>query len=62
MHNRFLLAKAMLLAADARKESRGAHYRADFPQTDPSLCKTTVAVCENGSVQIHFRDLPKEQA
>lgn len=62
MRNRFILAEAMLLAADARKESRGAHYRSDFPQADPSFRKTTVAVCENGGVQIRFRDLPEEEA
>lgn len=60
MRNRFLLAEAMLLAADARKESRGAHYRSDFPQADPSFRKTTVAVCEKGGVQIRFRDLTEE--
>ena len=60
--NRLLLAKAMLLAADARKESRGAHFRSDYPQTDPAYRKTTAAECSCGTVHIRFRDLPEVQA
>jgi succinate dehydrogenase/fumarate reductase flavoprotein subunit len=31
------VAAALVAAATAREESRGAHTRADFPGTDPSL-------------------------
>lgn len=60
--NRLLLAEAMLRAADARKESRGAHYRSDFPQTDSAYRKTTVVECSGGNVQVTFRNLPEVQA
>jgi succinate dehydrogenase/fumarate reductase flavoprotein subunit len=30
-------ARAVIESASHREESRGAHYRADFPETDPAL-------------------------
>jgi L-aspartate oxidase len=50
--NLLVLARAVLAAALARTESRGAHFRDDFPQTDPAqqhsltfARKAAVAVC-----------------
>lgn len=56
---RFLLAEAMLRGALERRESRGAHYREDFPEKDENFRKTTIASAENGSVTIKFRELPE---
>ncbi|MCX7394063.1 MAG: L-aspartate oxidase [Planctomycetales bacterium] len=35
LQNMLLVARLMILAASARKESRGTHSRIDFPNTDP---------------------------
>jgi L-aspartate oxidase len=37
MQNMLLVARLMIMAADLRRESRGVHYRRDFPDTDPQL-------------------------
>ena len=31
------LVRALLTVMDARKESRGPHYRSDFPEKDPAF-------------------------
>jgi len=35
LQNMLLVSRLMIESAQARKESRGVHYRSDFPQTDP---------------------------
>jgi len=38
LRNLLVTARGLLLAALAREESRGAHYRTDFPETSDSFC------------------------
>lgn len=51
---RLRLAEAMLKSAAARKESRGAHTRTDFPKTDAAFQKTTVAHFDGNETHIAF--------
>ena len=49
------LGKAMLMSASARKESRGAHTRSDFPKENTDYQKQTIAEYTNGQIRISFK-------
>ena len=51
----------MLLSALARKESRGAHIRSDYPRTSADFQKTTVAGLHNGEVMIQFAAIDESE-
>ena len=44
------LAKATLIAAESRKESRGAHLRTDYPETNDEFRASTILTYNNGSI------------
>lgn len=58
---RRLLARAMLLSALCRRESRGAHTRTDFPEKDEAFRKTTVAAAKEEEIFIFMREIPGER-
>ncbi len=50
-----LLAEAILEAALNRDESRGAHYKPEFPERDDrNFLKTTVARAQNGKIELGY--------
>lgn len=48
------LAQAILRAQWMRRESRGSHYRADYPNQDPALCRRIIVRMQNGQAQVAF--------
>jgi aspartate oxidase len=57
MKAELLLARAILMCALARKESRGAHARQDYPDTDEAWRKTTRAIWQEGRIQITYEEI-----
>ncbi len=51
--NSLLLAEAVAQAALWRNESRGAHWRTDFPNEDPKFQRSSQTRMENGEVVVH---------
>jgi succinate dehydrogenase / fumarate reductase flavoprotein subunit len=58
---RITLALAMVCSASARRESRGAHNRRDFPEQREELRKTTAAEYRQGKIEITFQEIPLER-
>lgn len=57
MSAQLLLARAILLCALERRESRGAHTRRDYPDTDETFRKTTKVMLEKGRIQITYEEI-----
>jgi len=56
------LAEVILLGGIERRESRGSHYRTDYPdRDDANFLKTTVVACDpkDGSAKLHFEEIPE---
>ena len=51
-----VIAKAVLLSALGREESRGAHLRIDFPDADDALRLCSITQCSDGDIAISYVD------
>jgi L-aspartate oxidase len=47
LQDAILVARLILLAAQRRRESRGAHFRSDFPNADPAQAKRAMISLAN---------------
>jgi succinate dehydrogenase / fumarate reductase flavoprotein subunit len=51
-----ITARAIMMSALAREESRGAHFRSDFPDTRDEYCRCSLTSCSGGELSISFED------
>jgi succinate dehydrogenase / fumarate reductase flavoprotein subunit len=53
--NMLVLAKVITMGALARNETRGAHYKPEFPnRDDANWLKTTIASYNGGNIQLQY--------
>ncbi len=60
--NMLVLARVITIGAYQRNESRGAHYKPEFPERDDAnLLKTTRAKWVNGDIQLTYEAVDTSQ-
>ena len=58
LRNLLTVSRAIAMAAKQRKESRGAHFRDDYPDKDPQLGKITHVIVKNDEGKMVLRADP----
>ena len=56
-----LLGQAAIMSDIERTESRGAHYREDYPKKNDDFARTTIASYNGQKIQIHFEEIPERR-
>ena len=62
LRNMIDAARSVIAAAIHREESRGAHYRADFPETDPALDDQHTLRLASGEIRYGALDVGRKSA
>ena len=64
LHNLLTVSEAITRAALERKESRGAHFRDDYPDKDPASGRFNVVVFRDGegSMRVRLEPIPEMPA
>ena len=58
LNNMLITSEAILMAALERKESRGAHFREDYPEKDAQSAKFNLVIKKNAEGQMTIREEP----
>lgn len=58
LYNMLTVSEAITMAALERKESRGAHFREDYPEKDPKSAKYNLVIKKDGDGQMVIRQEP----
>ncbi len=59
LENLLTVAEAVAISAQARKESRGAHFRDDFPEKDPEFAKFNHAIRKGADGEMVLERIPR---
>jgi succinate dehydrogenase/fumarate reductase flavoprotein subunit len=61
VENLLMVGRLIVLAAMERRETRGAHYREDYPELDESWSKNIVLQLERGKTRVKMKPVVQSE-